>query len=318
MARLAMLAPLPPETVTSNFPDVEVVTADDQAAAVAAARGADICVADWRGEIVVDEDVAEALAGTCRLIQVPAAGLNGIDLDACRRHGLRVASCAGLNTVAVAEWCVWAIIDALRGLTWSDRALREHRWEMFGHARYELAGKVVGIVGLGDVGSATAQRLHPFGADLRYWSRRRREPEEEERLGVTWSELDDLVASADVLLLAVALTTDTRHLLDGGRLGRMKPNAVVVNAARGEVWDEAAVAAALREGRLQGAATDVFSTEPPPDDHPLLDLRTAVLTPHVAGTTAESVGRIIGRVFENIRAVLDDQDPQGVIDLDST
>lgn len=313
MPRLALLAPLPPETVTSNFPDIEVVTATDQTTAVEAARGAQLCVADWRGEVVVDEEVAAALAGTCRLVQVPAAGLNGIDLEACRRHDLRVASCGGLNTVAVAEWCIWAIIDALRGLTWSDRAMREGRWEMFGHARYELAGKVVGIVGLGDVGNAAAQRLRSFGVDLRYWSRRRRDADEEDRLGVAWSELDDLVVAVDVLLLAVALTPDTRHLLDAARLARMKPTAVVVNAARGEVWDEPAVATALRDGQLQGAATDVFSAEPPPDGHPLLELRTAVLTPHVAGTTAESVGRIIGRVFENIQAVLDDREPEGLV-----
>ena len=315
MPRVAMLAPLPPESVTDNFPEVEVATATSQTEAVEAARGADICIADWRGEVVVDEAVAAALAGTCRLVQMPAAGLDGIDLDACRRHGLRVASCGGLNTVAVAEWCVWAIIDALRGLTWSDRALRERRWEMFGHARYELAGKTVGIVGLGDVGTATAERLGPFGADLRYWSRRRRDQGEEQRLRVTWTELDDLVAAADVLLLAVALTRDTRQLLDAERLGRMKPSAVVVNAARGEVWDEAAMGAALEDGRLHGAATDVFSQEPPPDDHPLLDVRTVVLTPHVAGTSAESVGRIIRRVFDNVRAVLEDRDPEGILPL---
>lgn len=316
MIRVAMLAPLPPETLTSDFPDVTVATALDQEEAVEAARGADVCVADWRGEVVVDEAVAAALADTCRLVQVPAAGLNGIDPDACRRHGLRVASCAGLNTVAVAEWCVWAAIDALRGLTASDRALRERRWEMFGHVRYELAGKRVGIVGLGAIGTATAERLRPFGVDLRYWSRRRRDPHEEERLAVRWSDLDELVATCDVVLLTLALTPETHLLLDADRLATMKPNAVLVNAARAGIVDEVALAAAVRDGRLHGAATDVFSTEPPPDDHPLLDVGRVVLTPHVAGTTAGSVGRIIGRVFTNLRAVLEDREPEGLVDLD--
>lgn len=313
MHTVAMLAPLPPESVTSQFPDVRVATARSQDEAVSAATGADVLVADWRGEVVVDRAVAEALAPTCRLVQVPAAGLNGVDVEACREHGIAVASCAGLNTVAVAEWCVWATIDAMRKLTFSDRALRDGRWEMFGHPRYELSGKTVGIVGLGSIGTAAAERFGAFGVDLRYWSRRRRPEDEEARLGAAYHELDELVADCDALVLTVALTEDTRHLLDAERIATMRQTAVVVNAARGEVVDEEALAAALGEGHLQGVATDVYSTEPPPPEHPLLTLESAVLTPHIAGTSAESVGRIVGRVFDNIRAVIEGGEPTGLV-----
>lgn len=313
MPRVAMLAPLPPEVVTSRLPDVEVVCATSQDQAVEAAAGADVCIADWRGEVRVDAEVAAALSGTCRLVQVPAAGLNGVDLDACAAAGVPVASCAGLNTAAVAEWCVWASLDALRLLSWSDRALRDGRWEMFGHARYELAGKLVGIVGLGDIGAATARRLAGFEVDVAYWSRRRRDGATEADLGVRFLDLDDLVAQADVLVLAVALTDDTRGLLSAARIAAMKPSAVVVNAARGEVTDEAALSAAVSEGRLHGAATDVFSVEPPPVDHPMVATDRTVVTPHIAGTSAESVGRIVLRVLDNVEAVLDGREPAGVL-----
>lgn len=315
MTRVAMLAPLPPEAVTSRVSDAEVASAPTQADAVVAARGADVCIADWRGEVVVDDEVAAALAPTCRLVQVPAAGVDGVDLDACARHGLTVASCAGLNTSAVADWCVWATIDVMRGLSRADRALRDGDWQMFGHVRYELADKRVGIVGLGAIGTAVARRLAGFDVELAYWSRHRRPAEVESDLGVTHHDLDELVAGVDALVLTVALTPETRQLLDRTRLSTMKPSAVVVNAARGGIVDEAALAEAVREGRLHGVATDVYTTEPAPPDHPLVGLDRAVTTPHVAGTSAEAVGRIITRMLDNVEAVLAGREPAGVLDL---
>jgi D-3-phosphoglycerate dehydrogenase len=311
--RIALFAPLPPETLSGRFPDAEVVAVTPEVDAAAAAAGATVAVADFSGRVRIAGDVVEALAPTCRLVQVPAAGLDSVDVDACRAAGIPVASCAGLNASGVAEWCVWAALDAMRRLTWSDRQLRAGRWEQLGHPRYELGGKVVGIVGMGDIGAAAAPRFAAFGVDLRYWTRTRRPPEREAALDITWSELDDLVAAADVLVLAVALTDETRGLLDADRLGRMKPSAVVVNAARGEIVDEAALAAAVRDGRLHGAAVDAFGIEPVPADHPLLDAELAVLTPHVAGATAESVVRIFGRVMDNVEAVLAGREPVGLV-----
>lgn len=313
--RIALFAPLPAEAITHRYPDggLEVVTVQPDDDAAALARGATIAIADFSARLRITRDVVTALAPTCRLVQVPAAGLDSVDVDACHDLGVPLASCAGLNSVGVAEWAVWAAMDAMRKLTWSDRALREGRWEQLGHARYELAGKTVGIVGMGDIGRATAERFRAFGVDLLYWTRHRRPPEVEQALGVRWSELDELVAASDVVVLAVALTDDTRHLFDAPRLARMKPTAVLVNAARGEVTDEAALADALRTGALHGAAVDAYSTEPPPADHPLLAAEMAVLTPHLAGATAESVGRIFERVFANVTAVLAGGEPEGLV-----
>ncbi len=310
---LTLLAPFPPTVFADRFPEVEVAVAHDGVEAVRAASGATVCVADYRGVVKVDEAVAAALAPTCRLVQVPAAGLDGVDLDACRRHGIPVAGCAGLNAASVAEWCVYGIIDALRTLSASGRALRDGRWEQLDRARFELAGRRVGIVGLGAIGTAVAERLQPFGVDLRYWTRHRRSPEEETRLSVTWSALDDLVADVNVLVLAVALADATRGLLSADRIATMREQAVVVNAARGEIVDEVALAAALAEGRLHGAALDTFVEEPLPADHPLLDVETASLTPHVGGATVEAVTRILGRVMDNVDAALHGREPAGLV-----
>lgn len=312
--RIVLFAPLPPEAITGRFPDVDVVTVDPSTPDPAATcEGADVVISDWSSRVRVAGDIVDALAPTCRLVQVPAAGLDSVDVEACRSAGVPVASCGGLNTVAVAEWCVYAAIGALRHFAPSDRALHRGEWEQLGHARYELARKTVGIVGLGAIGTAVAERLACFDVDLVYWTRRRRDRDEEERLSVRWSELDDLVAEADVLILAVALTDDTRGLLDADRIERMKNTSVVVNAARGEVTDEAALATALREQRLHGAAIDAFSTEPVPSDHPLLDAPSTLLTPHVGGVSVESSLRIIERVYGNIERLLEGEEPEGLL-----
>lgn len=313
MGTIAVLAPFPPQVFEERFPGHRIVVATGEGDVAAMVAGATVCVADFRHRVRVTNAVAEALAPTCGLVQVPAAGLDSVDVAACERHGIPVASCAGLNAVAVAEWCVFAAIDALRGLSAADRAMRAGRFDQFSQTRFELAGRTVGIVGLGDVGTAAAERFRGFGVELVYWTRNRRPPPVERHLGVRWLELDELVAAADVLVLAVALTPDTRRLLDRARIERLRPTAVVVNAARGEVVDEDALAEALSQYRLHGAAVDTYGVEPPPADHPLLRAERAVLNPHIAGVTAESVGRITQRVFDNVTAALAGGPVQGLV-----
>lgn len=314
MGKVVVLAPIPAEAVRPQLPDGhEVVAVGRDEDPAGACDGAEVVVADWTAHHRVAGDLVDVLAPTCRLVQVPAAGTDSVDVEACAEAGIPVASCAGLNDVAVAEWCVWAAIGALRQLVRDDRTLREGEWNQLGRARYELAGKVVGIVGMGDVGQALAPRLGGFGVDVRYWTRNRRGTDREDGLDIAYRELDALVAEADVLILAIALTEDTRHLIDEERLAAMKPDAVLVNAARGGIVDDRALAEALVGGRLHAAAIDVWDPEPPPDDHPLLALETAVVTPHLAGTTAESAGRILGRSLDNVGRALRGEQPVGRI-----
>lgn len=314
MGKVVVLAPIPAEAVQPQLPDGhEVVAVGRDEDPAGACDGAEVVVADWTAHHRVAGDLVDVLAPTCRLVQVPAAGTDSVDVGACAEAGIPVASCAGLNDVAVAEWCVWATIGALRQLVRDDRTLRAGEWNQLGRARYELAGKVVGIVGMGDVGQALAPRLGGFGVDVRYWTRNRRSADREDELDITYRELDDLVGDADVLILAIALTEDTHHLIDAERLAAMKPSAVLVNAARGGIVDDRALAEALAEDRLHGAAIDVWDPEPPPDDHPLLAMETAVVSPHLAGTTAESAGRILGRSLDNVRRALAGEDPVGAL-----
>lgn len=307
-----LLAPLPAEAISAQVEGIDVRTAATQEEAVAAAEGAAVCVASWDGNgVVVDGDVAAALADTCRLVQAPSAGLDGVDVEAVHAAGVPVASAAGLNAVAVAEWTVWAIIDALRGLTDGHTALGEGEWLMFGRMRRELRGRTVGIVGMGPVARELLPRLRAFEASVQYWSRSRHQ--DVETAGVTHRELDDLLASSEVLVLAIALSKQTRGLLSAERLARLPEHAVVVNVARGEIWDEAAVAQAVREGRLLGAATDVFTHEPATPDNPLVGVAGIVTTPHIAGPTAEVVGAIFQRVLGNVRAVYEGGPIEGLI-----
>jgi D-3-phosphoglycerate dehydrogenase len=293
------------------LPGLDVVSVAPDGDPVSACRGGDVCIADPTGRHRVAGDVIDALAPTCRLVQVPASGAETVDLAACAAAGIPVAGVAGLNAAAVAEWCVLGTLAALRRAGADDRSLRAGRWEQLGPARLELAGKLVGIIGMGAVGAATARRFAAFDAEVAYWSRTRRAAEVEQALGVTWLDLDRLVSVADVIVVAIALGHETEGLLDARRIGRMKPSSVVVNAARGGVVDEAALSLALREGRLHGAAVDVFTGEPLQGDHPLLRCKTAVLTPHVAGLTTESLGRIVSGTVENIRRVFAGQEPDG-------
>lgn len=313
MGKIVVLAPIPAEALAPRFEGHDVVGVGRDEDPVAACQGADVCIADWSAHHRVDGGVVEALSGTCRLVQVPAAGLDSVDLEACQAADIPVASAAGMNAGAVAEWCVWAALSGLRGLVASERALRRGEWDQLGRARYELAGKSVGIVGMGDVGQAATRRFSAFDVELRYWTRNRRPPEIEDAFDLTWTDLDELIATVDVLVLAIALTDETTHLLSRERISAMRTSAVVVNAARGSVTDEDALADALREGRIHAVATDVYGTEPPPHDHPLLEIDTAVTTPHVAGTTAESVGRILGRSLANVHAALEGGAIEGLV-----
>ncbi len=309
--RIALLAPFPAAVLRERFVDTEVVEAGDDP--VGACRGATMVVADWTGRHRVEGAILDALAPTCRLVQVPSAGLDGVDLRGLHAAGVPVANCAGLNDVAVAEWCVWAAIEGLRRLGGDREALAEGDWPGLGTPRFELAGRTVGIVGLGSIGRAVAHRLSAFDVALRYTSGRRRAPDEERGLGVQWRELDDLVAESQVLVLACALTDATRGLLSAERIRRLPTEAVVVNAARGEVADEVALAAALAEGRLHAVVTDVFGEEPPPPEHPLFGVPGATTTPHVAGSTSEAARRIGRRILRNVAAVVEGREPEGLL-----
>jgi len=188
-----------------------------------------------------------------------------------------------------------------RRLFAADAGLRGGRWEkfMFAHATHDLAGRTVGIVGLGRVGKQVARRLAAFDVRALYYDIVRPGTEVESQLQVRFAPLAELLAQSDVVTLHVPLTDATRRMIDEAALARMRPGARLINTARGEVVDEAALEAALRSGHIGGAGLDVYDGEPVTAARPLFELPNVVLTPHVAGVTRECVTRMWHHAYGN-------------------
>jgi len=284
--------------------DVEVVLAPG-GAGVPDLRGelarADVVVGDAARRFPLDAAAVTGMA-RCRLVVHPAVGLDGVvDLDATSRAGIRVVNAPGYNAHAVADWTLMAMLLLLRDGVAADRDLRDLGWHPRPLGR-ELGALTVGIVGYGAIGRAVHRRLRGFGADVVVTTRH--DTGEVAAAGGTHADLAALLARSDVVTLHAPLTDATRHLLDAPRLASMRPGSVLVNAARGELVDEAALVAALRAGRPAAAALDVFATEPLAPSSPLLGLENAYLSPHVAAGTVQARHRVRALVGEAVRAAL--------------
>ena len=237
-----------------------------------------------------------------RYLSVAFTGLDHIDLAYCAEHNIQVQNAAGYSTTAVSELAVGLMIDLLRRVTALDGTLRQGggRGTFVGR---ELRGKTVGIVGTGAIGMATARLLLAFGCHVIAYSRTRRR--EAEAMGIRYVELPALFEQADIVSLHVPLTAETRGLVGKNELSLMKSTALLVNTARGPVCDIDAVAAALKEGRIAGAAFDVFEQEPPlPANHALLQAPNALLTPHIAFATEEAFAIRADIVFDHVNQFL--------------
>ncbi len=237
------------------------------------------------------------------------AGLDMIPVEAATAAGVLVANVPGVNARSVAEHVVFSALALLRHFRAMDRDLRGHGWlagREHANATHELAGRSVGIVGMGNVGRAVAAIAH-HGFGLEVFGATRGGagfPDYVRRVSV-----DDLVARSDIVVLCCPLLPETTGLLGRHRLASMKQDAIVVNVSRGPVIDDDALIAALREGRLLGAALDVFATQPLPPDHPYFAFDNVIVTPHMAGITEESMMRMgVGAAEEALR-VLDGQLP---------
>ena len=305
--RVLALPPLPVEVLRGLFDDprAELLAPAErtQAAVDALLPEVDVVLGDWSHTLHV-RDPGERVS----LVQMVSVGTDTVDVDACAARGVPVANTAGANTTSVAEWCVSATLSLLRRTVEADAAVRRGEWPQTSLGGRELAGSRVGVVGMGAIGRALVPLYQAFGCDVRYWSRRRHDD-----APAPYAELDDLLATCDVLVLVIALSDTTRHLLDARRLALMPPNALVVNGARGEVVDEAALAHALREGRLGGAALDVFSIEPLPAGSPLRDLPGVLLSPHMAGSSSQAAMRIVGKATANLRRAFDGEPVEDVV-----
>ncbi|MDB5551298.1 MAG: Glyoxylate reductase [Rhizobium sp.] len=230
------------------------------------------------------------------------AGLDMIPYNEATAAGVLIANVPGVNAPTVAEHVFMVTLALLRQFRPMDRDLRTKGWAA-GRAHsdhaIDLGGRVLGIIGMGNVGQAIYRvGKHGFGLDVVANSRTPASLPED----VRFLSVDDLVATADIVILCCPLTPETIGLMNRDRIDRMKPGAILVNVSRGPVVDDDALIAALSEGRIHGAALDVFSTQPLPAEHPYLQLDNVIVTPHLAGITEESMKRMgLGAAEEVIR-----------------
>jgi len=259
----------------------------------------------------VDEELLEAAGPRLRCVANVAVGYDNVDLEAAARRGVTVTNTPGVLDDATADLTLALILAATRRVAEGDRLVRSGRewsWGMGFMLGSGLQGKRLGIIGLGGIGRKVAERARAFGMEIAYHSRRRAPAEVEAALGARQLPLAELLATADVLSLHVPLTPETRHLVGAAELEAMKPSAVLVNAARGPVVDERALAAALAAGQIAAAGLDVYEREPRVEPA-LLGLDNVVLVPHLGSATVETRTAMAELAARNAISVLSGQGP---------
>ena len=259
----------------------------------------------------VDDAFLDAAGAQLRVVANVAVGYDNVDVAACTRRAVIVTNTPGVLTDATADLAFALILMTTRRLGEGERLVRAGgtwTWSMFFHLGTGIQAKRLGIVGLGQIGQATARRARAFGMEIVYSGRRRADDDVEAETGATYLPLDELLATSDVVSLHVPLNEETRHLIDADALARMQPTAFLVNTTRGPVVDEDALVHALRDGRIAGAGLDVFEHEP--SVHPgLLELENVVLLPHLGSATLETRTAMGVLAARNAVAVLRGKDP---------
>ena len=284
-----------------------------------------------RPRAVVIPAVGPALAAelfrgtTLQLVQITGAGLDRVDQSVLAAEGIALANVPGGSNTALAEYVTTNALALSRGFFGASGPLRDgdyitHRAAMVAASLRGLGGLTVGLVGLGTIGLAVAERCHAMGARIAYHDPQPpRDNAGLDRINAQPLSLDALLTTSDIVSLHLPLIDSTRNLMDRDRLAQMKPGAILINAARGGIVDEDALADGLREGRIGGAAVDVYESEPPPADNPLFTLDAAtsarlILTPHIAGVSRQASQNLFVQAWENVtRVLIDDLPPRNAV-----
>lgn len=237
-----------------------------------------------------------------KLLAVAFTGIDHVDLDACKKNNVLVCNCAGYSNICVAEQTIGMAISLMRFFNTCDATVRRGGTSV-GLAGTEISGKKVGIIGCGQIGTMTAKLFLAFRAEVIAYARNRRP--EVETLGVKYVSLDELLETSDIISLHTPNNAATKGMIGKNQIAKMKKTALFINCARGPIVDNKALADALNEGRIAGAAIDVFDMEPPiPSDYPLLHAKNTLLTPHVAFLTKEAMVRRAKIEFQNVISFL--------------
>ena len=260
----------------------------------------------------IDGDLIRGAGDRLRLIANYGAGVNHIDLKAARARGIVVTNTPGVLTEDTADMTMALIVSVPRRLAEGEKLVRSGEWTgwspggMLGH---RIGGKKLGIVGMGRIGQAVAQRARAFGLDIHYHNRHRLPSVPEAQLAATWhADLDDLLATADIVTIHTPLNADSADLIDARRIALMRAHVYLINASRGGIVDEDAMIDALEGGRLAGAGLDVWRHEPRIDPR-LLALPNVVMIPHMGSATYEGRAATGEKVIQNIRMWADGHRP---------
>ena len=249
-------------------------------------------------------------AENLKLIDVAFTGVDHVDLEAAQDQGIQAANAAGYSNIAVAELVIGLTLDVYRRISFGNDSIQQGD-EVVLYQGNEIRGKTVGIVGTGSIGLETAKLFKAFGARLIGYNRSKRQ--EAKELGLEYVSLDELMTQSDIISLHLPLNDETKNTLSREKLEMMKESAVLINAARGPIVDNDALAELLNDGKIAGAGIDVFDMEPPiPSDYPLLSAKNALLTPHVAYLTDESMVARAHIAFENVEKFIEGN-PQNIV-----
>ncbi len=257
-----------------------------------------------------------------KLIQSEGVGYDGIDLETTKNKGIYVCNAKGVNKFAVAEHTIGLILAALRRTVEANNEIKKGNF-VSNYLDYdkkgmrELKSCHVGIVGLGDIGKEVVKRLKPFNCRISYYNHRRNY-ESEKELGLEFLELEELFKNCDIISLHVPLTPNTANMINKETISLMKHNAIIINTARGGVINQEDLAEALINGRIEGAALDTISPQPPHKDHPLLNLpeeasNRLILTTHIAGITSEAFAKMQEIAWNNMVKVLNGERPDNIV-----
>jgi glyoxylate reductase len=265
----------------------------------------------------VTEEVIEA-GSSLKIIANYAVGYDNIDIEAAKKAGVHVANTPGVLSESCADF-TWALLLAVaRHLGPAEEYLRQgkyNEWEPLGFLGMELAGRTLGILGMGGIGKAVARRAKGFGMSVIYHNRNKVDAETEQRLNATYiSTAEELTAQSDVLSIHCPLTDETHHLVDAEMMEQMPNDAILLNTARGPVVDEEALADALHNHQLAGAGLDVFEEEPKVHPH-LLEAPNCVITPHIASATEDTRRAIGQRAADAIKGILHGDAPSSISNL---
>ncbi len=294
----------------------EVVIPDsgDEAVLIEAAKDAEAIV--LRTNTTVSRTVIEQCP-ELKIVSRTGAGVDNVDVDAASEHGVLVCNVAGVNSVSVAEQAVTLMLSVLKRVPGMDAAVRAGNWKARrGNTTREAAGKTVGVVGMGNIGRKVATICsRGLGMQVLAYDPYARDAILSEGYTVA-DTLEQLFAESDVVTLHCPNTPETRNLITRELLAAMKPSAVLINTARGEVVDEEALVEMLTDKTIAGAGLDVFAVEPPPSDHPLFALENVVLSPHVAALTQEVSNNVASEAANAVIDVAEGRTPKSVYNRD--